>query len=169
MTHLLLQNIILFTPKSGKEEKEVKDMKDWAAVQQVYKQTHSKRATARILGIARNTVRALLEMDHKPVYKRSVYPSKIDPFKDQIIEWRCAPFNFNGTRIYNELINRGYEGSIGPVYTFLKRIDEDIGGISSSDIDPGDFFCAFDESVGVDFAKDGLAFFIDEDIHTAIV
>ena len=109
----------------------MKDMKDWAAVQQVYKQTHSKRATARILGIARNTVRALLEMDHKPVYKRSVYPSKIDPFKDQIIEWRCAPFNFNGTRIYNELINRGYEGSIGPVYTFLKRIDEDVGGISS--------------------------------------
>ena len=30
-------------------EKEVKDLEDWAAVQKVYKQTKSKRATAKIL------------------------------------------------------------------------------------------------------------------------
>ena len=106
-------------------------MEDWAAVQRVYKQTGSKRETAKLLGIARNTVKRLLDMAQEPVYKRSIYPSKIDPFKEQIIEWRCAPYEFNGTRIYRELTARGYDGSIGPVYTFLRRIDEDVGLISS--------------------------------------
>lgn len=36
-------------------------LQDWAAVQRVYKQTQSKRETARILGMSRNTVRKLLE------------------------------------------------------------------------------------------------------------
>lgn len=106
-------------------------MEDWAAVQRVYKQTGSKRETAKVLGIARNTVKKLLDMAQEPVYQRSSYPSKIDPFKEQIIEWRCAPYEFNGTRIYRELTARGYDGSIGPVYTFLRRIDEDVGLISS--------------------------------------
>lgn len=69
----------------GKELKEVKDLKDWAAVQKVYKQTKSKRATASILGISRNTVRKLLEMTEAPTYHRTEYHSKIDPFKEQII------------------------------------------------------------------------------------
>ena len=102
------------------------DLQDWAAVQRVYKQTRSKRATAKILGMSRNTVRSLLEEKEAPVYKRTVYKSKIDDFKEQIIEWRCEPFLFNGTRIFRELKARGYTGSIGPVYRYLSKIDEDI-------------------------------------------
>ena len=48
------------------------DLQDWAAVQRVYKQTRSKRATAKILGMSRNTVRSLLEEKEAPVYKRTV-------------------------------------------------------------------------------------------------
>ena len=107
----------------------MKDLEDWAAVQRVYKQTGSKRATAEMLGIARNTVKRLLEMDVEPVYCRSYYPSKIDQYKDLIIEWRCE--GLIGTRIFRELKKIGYTGSIGPVYRFLRRIDEDVGGISS--------------------------------------
>ena len=110
----------------------MKDLEDWAAVHKVYKQTGSKRATADILGIARNTVRRLLEKTEPPVYNRTEYSSKIDPFKEQIITWRCDPFNFNGTRIFNELQKRGYKGSIGPVYYFLRRVDEDVGDSISS-------------------------------------
>ena len=40
----------------------MKQMEDWAAVQRVYKQTGSKRETAKVLGIARNTVKKLLDM-----------------------------------------------------------------------------------------------------------
>ena len=60
------------------------DLQDWAAVQRVYKQTRSKRATAKILGMSRNTVRSLLEEKETSVYKRPVYNSKIDDFKEQI-------------------------------------------------------------------------------------
>ena len=49
------------------------DLQDWAAVQRVYKQTRSKRATAKILGMSRNTVRSLLEEKETSVYKRPVY------------------------------------------------------------------------------------------------
>lgn len=106
----------------------MKNLEDWAAVQKVYKQTKSKRATAEILGIARNTVKSLLKLKEPPKYKRAVYVSKIDKHKEQIIEWRCEPYNFNGTRIFRELKKKGYTGSIGPIYRFLNKVDEDIGG-----------------------------------------
>ncbi len=106
-------------------------LQDWAAVQRVYQQTGSKRETARILGISRNTVRKLLELKEEPIYQRTVYRSIIDDYKEQIIEWRCQPYEFNGTRIFKELIKIGYEGSIGPVYRFLRQVDEDSELISS--------------------------------------
>ena len=80
----------------GKEKKEVKDLEDWAAVHRVYGQTKSKRATASILGISRNTVKRMLSMTETPVYHRTKYSIKIDQYKEQIIEWRCEPYNFNG-------------------------------------------------------------------------
>ena len=78
----------------------MKDLEDWAAVQKVYKQTKSKRATAKILSISRNTVKRLLDMTEPPVYRRTEYSSKIDEYKELIIEWRCDPYNYNGTRIF---------------------------------------------------------------------
>ena len=106
-------------------------LQDWAAVQKVYKQTHSIRGTARILKISRNTVKKLLTMEEEPTYHRTNYKSCLDEYKEIIIEWRCEPFEFNGTRIFKELKKRGYSGSIGPVYRFLQRVDEDVGLISS--------------------------------------
>ena len=106
-------------------------LQDWAAVQKVYKQTNSKRETARVLGISRNTVKKLLESKEEPAYRRVEYKSCLDEYKEQIIEWRCKPNEFNGTRIFNELKDIGYTGSIGPVYRFLQRVDEDVGLISS--------------------------------------
>ena len=105
----------------------MKDLKDWAAVQKVYKQTKSKRKTAKVLGIVKNTVRKLLVLSEPPKYRRTVYRSKIDEHKEQIIEWRCEPNCFNGTRIFKELKKKGYGGSIGPIYRYLKKVDEDVG------------------------------------------
>ena len=110
----------------------MKDLEDWASVQKVYKQTQSKRATASILGISTNTVKRLLSMTEAPIYHRTKYSSKIDPYKEQIIEWRCEPYDFNGTRIFRELKKLRYAGSISPVYRFLRRIDEEVGGHISS-------------------------------------
>ena len=104
----------------------MKDLEDWAAVQKVYRQTKSKRATAKILHISRNTVKRLLDMTEPPIYHRTDYSSKLDKYKELIIEWRCDPYIFNGTRIFRELKERGYTGSIGPVYRFLGKVDEDV-------------------------------------------
>ena len=106
-------------------------LQDWAAVQRVYKQTRSKRETAKILKISRNTVKKLLALKEEPAYKRTVYKSCLDEYKELIIKWRCEPNEFNGTRIFKELKDKGYTGSIGPVYRFLRRVDEDVGLISS--------------------------------------
>lgn len=107
-------------------------MQDWAAVHKVYKQTQSIRKTAKILDISRNTVKKLLALKEPPAYHRTIYKSKLDDYKDQIVEWRCEPYCFNGTRIYRELVNRGYTGSIGPIYRYLRQINEDTGGHISS-------------------------------------
>ena len=106
-------------------------LQDWAAVQRVYKQTQSKRKTANILGISRNTVKKLLKLKEEPKYRRTIYKSCLDEYKELIIEWRCEPYGFNGTRIFKELKKKGYSGSIGPVYRFLQKVDEDVGLISS--------------------------------------
>ena len=77
------------------------DLQDWAAVQRVYMKTQSKKETARILQMSRNTVRKLLELKEAPSYNRMIYHSKIDPFKEQIIEWRCEPYLLN-EHVYSE-------------------------------------------------------------------
>lgn len=105
----------------------MKNLEDWAAVQKVYNQTQSKRATAKILRIARNTVKRLIELSEPPEYQRTIYGTKIDKYKEQIIEWRCEPYNYNGTRIFREMKKLGYTGSIGPIYRFLRKVDEDFG------------------------------------------
>lgn len=107
------------------------ELQDWAAVQRIYRDTKSIRKTAKILDMARNTVRRLLKMKTMPTYNRTIYTSCLDPYKERIIAWRCKPYEFNGTRIFKELKKLGYTRSIGPVYRFLQRIDEDVGRISS--------------------------------------
>lgn len=67
----------------------MKDLEDWAAVQKVYKQTKSKRATAKILSISRNTVKRLLDMTEPPVYRRTEYSSKIDEYKERLHNSEC--------------------------------------------------------------------------------
>lgn len=106
----------------------MKNLEDWAAVQKVYKQTKSKRSTAEILGISRNTVKKLLILNEPPKYQRTEYGTKIDKYKETIIEWRCEPYCFNGTRIFRELKKKGYKGSIGPIYRLLRKVDEDMDG-----------------------------------------
>ena len=56
----------------------MKDLEDWAAVHRVYKQTKSKRATARILGISRNTVKKLLEKSGAPEEKMQDFEKEFD-------------------------------------------------------------------------------------------
>ena len=104
------------------------NLEDWAAVQRVYKATKSKRATARLLGMSKNTVKSLLRLKEPPRYHRKTMPNVIDDYKEQIIIWKMDPYNYNGTRIYKELRDIGYKGSLASVYRYLRIVDEDING-----------------------------------------
>jgi transposase len=109
----------------------VKGLQQWAAVQELYRKKVPKARIAKQLQMSRNTVKRLLKLKEEPMYYREHYPNKLDGFKEIIIEWRCSPYEFNGTRIFRELKKRGYIGSIGPVYRMLSKLDEDINITSS--------------------------------------
>lgn len=103
----------------------MKDLQDWAAVQKLHKKEKNVTAIARELEMSRTTVYKLLAMDEEPIYARTDYPCKVEPYAEQILEWRFNPeFDFNGTRIFRELKKLGYHGSISPVYTFLNKLSE---------------------------------------------
>lgn len=74
-------------------------LQQWAAVQELHRKGISIRGISRQLEMSRNTVRKLLNAKEEPRYRRSYYVSRLDPYKDQILEWRCKPYEFNGTRI----------------------------------------------------------------------
>lgn len=95
-------------------------LQDWAVVQRVYKQTHSKRETAKVLGISRNTVKKLLELTDEPAYSRTIYPSCLDEYKEFIIQWRCKPYEFNGTRIFRELKKKATRAALAPFTDFFR-------------------------------------------------
>lgn len=109
----------------------MKDLKQWAAVQELYKRKVPILQIAKQLGMSRNTVKRLIKLKEEPRYTRSHYPSKVEPYMKKIIMWRTSPeYDFNGTRIYRELKHMGYQGSINPIYRALKKIDEDRSDIS---------------------------------------
>lgn len=113
-------------------KKEVKNLKEWAAVQELHKRKVSILQISKQLGMSRNTVKKLIKQKEEPKYTRENYPSKIDSYMGQIIVWRTSPeYGFNGTRIFRELKTRGYGGSINPIYRALRKIDEDKSEISA--------------------------------------
>jgi len=110
----------------------VKNLKEWAAVQELHKRKVSILQISKQLGMSRNTVKKLIKQKEEPKYTRENYPSKIDSYMGQIIVWRTSPeYGFNGTRIFRELKIRGYVGSINPIYRALRKIDEDKSEISA--------------------------------------
>jgi transposase len=104
----------------------VKNLQQWAAVQELYKKKVPILQIAKQLKMSRNTVKKLIKLKEEPKYKRTKTSSKIDQYKDQVTIWRTdACYDFNGTRIYKELRKLGYHGSLSPIYRYLNKIDEE--------------------------------------------
>jgi len=79
----------------------------------------SIREIAREMGVSRNTVRRYLRDEEAERYKpRLARPTKLDPFKDYIVERlaAAAPERIPGSVLLTELRDRGYGGG----YTMLK-------------------------------------------------
>jgi len=107
----------------------VKDVHDWITVKRMFKNGVNINQIAKRMNMSRNTVKKLLKQKTEPRYTRTVIKTKIDKYKDQIRTWYLEN-DFIGTRIYEELIKLGYEGSINPIYRYLRTLKEEKNKIS---------------------------------------
>lgn len=100
-------------------------MKDWEKVKKLHQEGTPIRQIAREVGVARNTVRRWIRLEEAPRYTREKsYPTKIDDYKERIREWHLER-GYIGAKIFRKLKSRGYEGSISPVYRYLKKLREE--------------------------------------------
>lgn len=99
-------------------------MGDWEEVKKLHSEGVSIRKIARKVKISRNTVRRWIKLDEKPSYTRKAeYPTKIDEYKKQIKEWYLE-HGYIGAKIHRELKKDGYDGSVNPIYRYLKILRE---------------------------------------------
>lgn len=104
----------------------MKDVRDWITVKTMFNRGVPIRQIARELKISRNTVKRLIKFDEEPHYKKREYSSKIDDYHEMIKTWYLDPeYAFIGTRIFRELKKMGYEGSISPIYNYLKSLKDE--------------------------------------------
>ena len=96
-------------------------MEAWTTIRYLHAQGKGKKAIARELGIARNTVRRALARLGPPRYGRPPRPNqKLSSLVEAIQRMRGQ--GFIGTRILRELRQRGYDGSRSALYTLLKQL-----------------------------------------------
>jgi len=94
----------------------------WSTIKALYKEGYGKKAIARMLGVSRNTVRRVLASRNPPEYARKKRKASIlDPYREKIHDMYSEQ-KLTGVRIYNELVSRGYTGSIDTLYRYLKKI-----------------------------------------------
>ena len=99
-------------------------MEDWITIKNLKTKQPGKsnRAIARELGISHNTVKAALETDGVPEYRRSgSSQTELEAFHEILIEMLNVK-KFKVSRIFNELKSKGYRGGKTSLYTYLSRI-----------------------------------------------
>jgi len=85
-------------------------LEEWVDIVALHRQGHGIRTIARHLGISRNAVRRALRRNGPPVYERKRRPSKLDPFKDYLIQ-RLTDFpELSSERLFEEIKVQGYTG-----------------------------------------------------------
>jgi transposase len=99
-------------------------MEEWHAIQVLKRQGHGKKAIARQLGISKNTVKRHWHSQSPPTYQRTGPEKMLDPFAPQIKE--MVGQQFIGTRIFQELTDMGYTGSLTTLYRYLRQFQDEV-------------------------------------------
>ena len=104
------------------------DKEEFIVIHTLHKRGYSIRAISKIVELDRRTIsKRLQEKDLKP-YKKIEYKSKLDLFKDYIIERvnQATPDKIPSTVIYEEIKKYGYDGKIRTLQTFLSTLKNNV-------------------------------------------
>ena len=98
-------------------------VQDWAEVRRLfYREGWSKIGIAEKLGMSRNTVARLVELEEPPVYRRPRRGSKLDPHKGAILKMLDEDAKVPATVILERLRRAGYGGGITILKDYLREV-----------------------------------------------
>jgi len=97
-------------------------MYKWQQVKALRLQGVSIKKIARQLKLSRNTVRKYLRSNGPPKFNARQYERLLDEHEDRVKE--MIDKHYIGTRIYNELLQIGYTGSMSSVHRYIADIKE---------------------------------------------
>lgn len=97
-------------------------MYKWQQVKALKGQGVSIKKIARRLKISKNTVRKYLRSSEPPRFKAREYEKLLDSYEETVKE--MLEKQYIGTRIYNELLQRGYRGSLSSVHRYIAEVRE---------------------------------------------
>jgi len=115
------------------------DMGEWWMLKDEYAEGKTIKALANETGYDRKTVRKYIRSGEEPAYTpRPPKESLLDPFKDYI-KIRVFQYNLQATRIYRELLKKGYQGKYSILREFIKplRVDQPIEAVYRYETKPG--------------------------------
>lgn len=95
-------------------------LEEWVDIISLHRQGLGIKTISRRLHISRNAVRRAIRKDGPPTYRRPVRPSKLDPFKDYLIQ-RLGDFpELSCERLIIEIKKQGYSGGISVLKDFTR-------------------------------------------------
>lgn len=96
---------------------------EFIVIHTLHKQGHSVRSISRITKIDRRTISKRLNEAEMQPYKVRNYESKVDPYKISIHErlLQALPQRIPSTVIFEEITNRGYDGKIRILQSYMRE------------------------------------------------
>lgn len=85
-------------------------MEEWVDIVAAYHRGVSIKEIARTTGLSRNTVRKAIRSENAPRYERPPTESKLDPYKDYLLERLGAYPRISVEKLYAEISTMGYAG-----------------------------------------------------------
>ena len=98
-------------------------MYKWQQVKTLRAQGVSIKKIARTLKLSKNTVRKYLRSSGPPEFKAREYELKLDSYQEQVKRMHAK--GYIGTRIFDEVVELGYEGSLSTVHRFVSVIKKE--------------------------------------------
>ncbi|MGD0916127.1 MAG: hypothetical protein ABSB22_06700 [Thermodesulfobacteriota bacterium] len=98
-------------------------MYKWVQIRIMREKSKGIKSIGRALGVSKNTVRKYLRLPDPPEFKAREYEKKVDNFREPI--QAMLKQEYIGTRIYEELLGMGYQGSLSGVHRYLHECKQE--------------------------------------------